>query len=360
MTIYILPTGPNQLPKEYFEGKGMSFRPYDGGSPNMLFWNEFYRECEKRGIKILSYTEWRKTDSNQKDALLVLNHPSETLIWRIFYSLKHRSDGGGFVLKRRKFFIENHPFFKRRILIQLEPFVVTPHFYKHLGKIANSGFYDKIFCTTRIGKFGVEYFNFFESRTKDITSSYFNAPKTKYLTIINSNARPHSLRNELYGERLKAIKFFSAIKGFDLYGFDWDKTPRHPFYFHYGKYVRRSWRGQIPDKLKVMSEYKFSIVFENDINPGWISEKIFDALAAGSIPVYLGAPDIEKAVPSDCFIDFRKFGDYQKLHDFLMSLSEREISAYRERISKFLRFSHDSRAMEKFVDMATENDIVIR
>lgn len=351
MTIYLLPTGPNQFPKDFFEGREIQWRPYDGGSPNALFWNELYRVCRERGILIQPYTAWRKSDNNPKDILLVLNHPSETFIWRIFYFLKNWKTKGGFILERRRFFLKNWNFFKRRILMQLEPSVVTPHFYKHLDEIIRAGFYDKIFCTSRLDKPGVEYFNFFESRTKDITSSYFGAPKTKYLAIINGNVRPHSLGGELYGERLKAIKFFSAIEGFDLYGFEWDKMPKHPFYFYYGKYVRLTWRGQVPDKLKVLGDYKFSIVFENDQLPGWVSEKIFDCLSVGAIPVYWGAPDINSIVPADCFIDFRKFHDFEKLHKFLKSLSEDEISAYRERISKFLKLPPRPRAMDNFVDI---------
>lgn len=45
MNIYIIPAGPNQFPKEYFKGKGISFRPYDGGSPNALFGIRFMRNA---------------------------------------------------------------------------------------------------------------------------------------------------------------------------------------------------------------------------------------------------------------------------------------------------------------------------
>lgn len=350
MNIYIIPAGPNQFPKEYFKGKGISFRPYDGGSPNALFWNSFYEECAKRGISVKSYLSWSKELSESDDMLLVLNHPGETFFWRIYYSITRFRDKGGFLMKRRRFFMGNYTFFKRRVLIQLEPPVAMPYVYSQLDSIVKHGFYQKQFAIVRLPNAGWEYFNYFDNRTQNIKSPYFDSPKTKYLTLINSNVRPHKLSNELYGERLKAIKFFSGIEGFDLYGFDWDKRPRHPFYPHYEKYVRCSWKGEVPDKLKTLSEYKFSIVFENDIHPGWVSEKIFDSLAAGSIPVYLGAPDIEKTVPADCFIDFRKFKEYEELHKFLTSLSEDEISTYRKRISDFLDIPPKPRVMENFMN----------
>ncbi len=350
MTIYILPVGPNQFPKSYFEGRGISSRPYDGGSPNSLFWEEFQKFCSERGVSLKSYLDWNKGEQQPDDVLLVLNHPGETPLWRSYYYLAYFKGRGGFIIKRRKFFRQNYAFFKRRILMQLEPAVAMPYVYAHFDTIVRSGMYGKIFVTSRLANPGLAYFNYFEHRTRDITSAHFSAPKTKYITMINSNIRPHTLRRELYGERLKSIKFFSRSPDFDLYGFGWDKPPRHPFYLHYAKYVRRTWRGQVPDKLKAMSEYKFALAFENGIYPGWISEKIFDCLAVGAIPVYYGAPDIEKLVPQDCFIDFRKFRNYGKLDAYLRGLSEEEIKGYRDRIARFLKIPPDPKKLENFVE----------
>lgn len=174
---------------------------------------------------------------------------------------------------------------------------------------------------------------------------------------MNGNAAPHSFRakiqgqscRELYGERLKAIRYFSAVPGFDLYGWRWDKMPKHPLYFHYGKYAKRAWKGSPEDKTKIMGEYKFAICFENCEAPGWISEKIYDCFAAGCIPVYFGAPDITSYVPAECFIDFRKFKNYKELHQFLSSLSGEEMSGYREAIRQFLVKSvKENKSIEDF------------
>ncbi|MBI4085290.1 MAG: hypothetical protein HY432_02170 [Candidatus Liptonbacteria bacterium] len=349
-SLYILLAGADQFPKSFFEGKGIFFRPYDGGSPNALFWNDFYETCAKKGVSVKSYTEWNREKSKPDDILLVLNHPGETLLWRLYYYLRYPKAGGGFLLKRRTFFRENYKFFKRRILMQLEPLVAMPYVYSQLDDVVRAGFYDKIFITSRVSNEKWEYFNYFEHRARNIISPHFDASKTKYITMVNSNVRPHSLKGDLYGERLKAIKFFSNSLDFDLYGFYWDLPVRHPLYFGYDKYVKKSWRGRIPDKLKTVSEYKFSICFENGAYPGWVSEKIFDCLAAGSIPVYLGAPDIEKIVPQDCFVDFRKFGSYAELNKFLHNLSEKELEEYRNRIKKFLSAPADYGKVKKFAD----------
>lgn len=50
-------------------------------------------------------------------------------------------------------------------------------------------------------------------------------------------------------------------------------------------------------KIEVISKYKFYLVFENSKNDGYISEKYWEALEAGAIPVVLGAYDIKQYEP---------------------------------------------------------------
>lgn len=219
--------------------------------------------------------------------------------------------------------------------------MVVPYVYKNLEKTRKSGAYNKMFFLT----------HYFDYTGKDFISPFFDNPKNKFLVMVNANALPHRLTNEFYGERLKVIKYFSNSPDFDLYGYRWDQTPKHPFYFHYGKYVRKVWRGTIPDKLGTASEYKFTICFENCAHPGYVSEKIFDCLAVGSIPIYLGAPDIDSIVPKPCFIDFREFKGkgYAELESFLRGLSEERLREYRESIRSFITDTSKRKTVEDFV-----------
>ena len=63
---------------------------------------------------------------------------------------------------------------------------------------------------------------------------------------------------------------------------------------------------------------------------GWVTEKLFDCLRAGTVPVYLGAPDVDRWVWPECYVDMRRFTSYEELREFLHSLSPAEIDAYRE------------------------------
>jgi len=44
----------------------------------------------------------------------------------------------------------------------------------------------------------------------------------------------------------------------------------------------------IEDKFEVFSRYQFALCFENDLYPGYVTEKVFDAWGAGSIPLWWG------------------------------------------------------------------------
>jgi len=58
--------------------------------------------------------------------------------------------------------------------------------------------------------------------------------------------------------------------------------------------------------------------------PGYVTEKVFDALVAGCIPVYLGAPDIEEYVPADALVDARRFRNYGELEKCLREMTSGE------------------------------------
>ncbi len=70
--------------------------------------------------------------------------------------------------------------------------------------------------------------------------------------------------------------------------------------------------------------------------PGYITEKIFDCFFAGTIPIYLGAPDIEKYIPKDCFIDRRNFAGYGELYTYLQSLTAKDIASFRDAAREYL------------------------
>jgi Glycosyltransferase family 10 (fucosyltransferase) C-term len=82
-----------------------------------------------------------------------------------------------------------------------------------------------------------------------------------------------------------------------------------------------------------MARYKFTLAFENSISADYVTEKFFDALIAGSVPVYRGAPNVGKFAPAQhCYIDVSLFPGPRELAEYLRHLdkSPAEYAAYLE------------------------------
>ncbi|MDD4850793.1 MAG: glycosyltransferase family 10 [Gemmiger sp.] len=60
--------------------------------------------------------------------------------------------------------------------------------------------------------------------------------------------------------------------------------------------------GPVADKLAFQRQYKFSIAYENSRDPGYCTEKIVDAFAAGTVPIYWGDPEIKGEFNPAAFI----------------------------------------------------------
>ena len=82
--------------------------------------------------------------------------------------------------------------------------------------------------------------------------------------------------------------------------------------------------------LAVAAAYKFCIGFENSIAEDYVTEKFFDPLLAGSVPVYWGADNAGAFAPGEnTFIDARKFSSARELAGYLDRLDKDE-TAYRD------------------------------
>lgn len=87
--------------------------------------------------------------------------------------------------------------------------------------------------------------------------------------------------------RIKAIENISKYKPVDVFG---KINPNH----------------HLPEgekhKLDLISNYKFSLCYENSIHPGYHTEKLLHGKIAGNIPIYYGANTVSKDFNEECFI----------------------------------------------------------
>jgi alpha-1,3-fucosyltransferase 10 len=89
-------------------------------------------------------------------------------------------------------------------------------------------------------------------------------------------------------------------------------------------------------KLEAFARYKFTLSFENSLCTDYVTEKFFDPLLVGSVPVYLGAPNIDDFVPGeDAYIDVRAFSRPRDLAEYLLFLAARP-----EEYNRYLQWKH--------------------
>lgn len=75
-------------------------------------------------------------------------------------------------------------------------------------------------------------------------------------------------------------------------------------------------------KLELLGRYRFNLAYENCIDRDYVTEKWFDCLVAGCVPVYLGAPNIADFAPAaDSYVDATRFADASELGAYLRSLA---------------------------------------
>lgn len=110
-------------------------------------------------------------------------------------------------------------------------------------------------------------------------NEFTKKPKDKFCSIVFG---------KYVDSRLEAIEELSKYKKIDIFG---KANPSQP----------------LPDgekyKLDLISNYKFSLCYENSVSPGYHTEKLLHGKVAGNVPVYYGDDTVSKDFNSRCFIN---------------------------------------------------------
>jgi len=86
-------------------------------------------------------------------------------------------------------------------------------------------------------------------------------------------------------------------------------------------------------KTDAMKHYKFCATFENSLVPDYVSEKLWDGMSAGCLPIYYGAPNIQEHLPAaNSIVDYLALGSVEALAAELKRLMADE-RAYNEKMA---------------------------
>jgi hypothetical protein len=75
-----------------------------------------------------------------------------------------------------------------------------------------------------------------------------------------------------------------------------------------------SWRRS---KILYQRRFRFTIACENSSNPGYTTEKLYDALVAGTIPIYWGNPRVTEDFDPKSFVNCHVFDDLDEVVDLV-------------------------------------------
>jgi len=115
-------------------------------------------------------------------------------------------------------------------------------------------------------------------------------------------------------------------------------------------------------KKQFLSPYKFTIAFENDIYPGYQTEKLYDAMLTNSIPIYFGDPLVADIFNTKSFINVSEYlpqknmlirHQLEKLgHMDFEDIRPRYLTGHKSRIKRKIKsFVRDFRIKHQFAQM---------
>jgi hypothetical protein len=240
------------------------------------------------------------------------------------------------------------PDVRMRGFLIMEPPVVAPKLYRALPKLTR--YFERVYLHNTDGD-GYSLKGVDQSRLhklywpqpyQDVVEPYWhNEDRLKRIVVINGNHIPRSFRDQLYGRRIEAMSQLAKLGVVDLYGRGWDQWWSHrsmwpPYWLNY-KTLMSIYHGSCESKYQVLSRYTFSLCFENMAMKGYVTEKLFDCLYAGTIPLYLGAKNIDNLIPSEVYVDCRNFASWREMSDKVMSMTDSELVNMREAGRTFIK-----------------------
>jgi hypothetical protein len=81
----------------------------------------------------------------------------------------------------------------------------------------------------------------------------------------------------------------------------------------------------VSNKFEIATGYKYAVCFENDLFPGYVTEKLIDAYATQTVPIYWGNLGINETINPASFINLADFASIDDIIDEIRTLNYEEI-----------------------------------
>lgn len=121
-----------------------------------------------------------------------------------------------------------------------------------------------------------------------------------------------------------------------------------------GRYLNNIGR-PVSDKLKFIRDYKFTIAIENSSASGYTTEKLIEPMAANSIPIYWGNPNVQLDFNKKSFIYLNDFDSIDQAIEEIIYLDTHD-GAYIKKLAE----PHYCSGQKKYLDWMEEFDTFMR
>lgn len=130
----------------------------------------------------------------------------------------------------------------------------------------------------------------------------------KFCNFVYSNNAADPIRNKFF-EELSRIKHVDSGGG-----------------------VMNNIGGPVDNKLEFISNYKFTIAFENSVYPGYTTEKLVEPMICKSLPIYFGNPMVDRDFNPEAFVWVKNESDIKRAIEETMYL-DGDNKAYMKKLS---------------------------
>lgn len=152
---------------------------------------------------------------------------------------------------------------------------------------------------------------FFERTTRLMEDKHLRPipEKTEFCSFVVSNPEGNLIRKQLFEEVSKIKQVNSGGRWLNNVG------------------------GPVADKLEFDRKHKFSICCENSSHSGYTTEKLVEAFAAQTVPIYWGDPEVVKIFNPKSFINAMDFANLEDLIEVIRDIDSSE-GRYRQMLKE--------------------------
>lgn len=108
----------------------------------------------------------------------------------------------------------------------------------------------------------------------------------------------------------------------------------------------------VEDKQAFQEQYRFSMAVENSSSPGYCTEKIIQAFAAGTIPIYWGDPKVGEYFNEKAFVNCHNYRTIDEIVETVKEINENEIK-YKEMLQQPV-LEENEKTLQQYDDIFRE------